>query len=1021
MTIPDSVSYVGDYAFIYCDNLKSAKLSDAIRTIGASTFEECYNLTTVTMSDNVFSIGDRAFYGCGKLKDFDLPSYAGALGDEAFYGCKSLTSITLSSYTFKLGDKTFYGCTSLKNVTIPSSLGSIGDQTFYHCESLTSVTLPNTVSSIGEEAFCGCKNLKSVKLPDRKVTLGKDAFSGSNKLASVVINKDCYSEDAFAGGYSSKIFHYYYDVAYTNDGHGIISGNNRSYGTGVIELDVRPYEGYAINKITLTAGGKTYTIPSSATNITYTMPDSSERVTISVSFVAKKTYNVTVNSNLGGVAYANVHSAAKGDTVTVTTVPYDGYKVGSMTVNDKPLTKNTFVMGAFDATVEVTFVKVEYSVTVSAGTGGKASVDKPKAVLDDIVTITATPNEGYGVDVIKVDGAVIEGNTFQMGTANAKVVVTFKKLDYNITVDYDDEYGEATAGREMANMDDEIEITVTPKDGYMLDTITVNGQAINGTKFKMPAEDVVVEVNFKPMEYPVTVKAGEGGKATVSNDVAKKDEEITITVKPDACFELDSIKVNGATLNGNTFTMPAHKVEVEVTFKAKPHMILPVKYKAPTCEEDGHEAYFKCCICDKCYNDEDGNEEISGPVILKKLGHDLEKVEAKDPTKTEEGNIEYYRCKRDGCGKLFKDANATEPITLADTVIPAVGHELEFVPEEKATCEKDGHIAYYKCIDDGCDKIFRDKFGQEELKPEDIVIPKTGHDIVEVPAKAPTCEEDGYEAHYKCNNGGELYSDAEGNNRISSPVIKAKLGHDLHKVAAVPETYVKDGNIEYYECSRCGKKFSDPDGKHPLTDAEVIIPKKGAAVLDEVGEVNALKYKVTNPATDGTGTVSLIGVVTKTASVSIPATVEYKDVTYKVVSIGNKAFYGNKVVTKVSIGPNVTVIGGYAFYGCSKLTTVSGGGAVKTIGSYAFASCSKLKTFSITSPYLTTIGSFAFKSDKKLKTINIKYTTSLTKSGVKKSLKSSSVKTVKVKSNKVKTYKKYFKKSNSGRSVTVKK
>ena len=81
----------------------------------------------------------------------------------------------------------------------------------------------------------------------------------------------------------------------------------------------------------------------------------------------------------------------------------------------------------------------------------------------------------------------------------------------------------------------------------------------------------------------------------------------------------------------------------------------------------------------------------------------------------------------------------------------------------------------------------------------------------------------------------------------------------------------------------------------------------------------------------------------------------------------------------------------------------------------------KLKTFSITSPYLTTIGSFAFKSDKKLKTINIKYTTSLTKSGVKKSLKSSSVKTVKVKSNKVKTYKKYFKKSNSGRSVTVKK
>ena len=1021
VNVPDNVNYIGDYAFIYCDKLASVKLSDSIRTIGASTFEECYSLTTVTMSDNVFSIGNKAFYGCSKLKDFNLPSRTSELGDEAFYGCSSLTEITIPNYVFALGDKTFYGCKGLTKVTLPNSLGSIGKQAFYHCESLTGVTIPNSVASIGNEAFCGCKNLKSVKLPDKNVSLGTDAFIGSLKLASVVINKDCYSEDAFGSGYQSKIFHFYYDVAYKADGNGNILGNNRSYGTGVIELDVRPYDGYAINKITLTVGSKTVEIPSSASNITYTMPDSNEKVLISVSFVAKKQYNVIVNSNLGGVAYANVHSAAKGDTVTVTTVPYDGYKVGSMTVNGKPLAKNTFVMGAFDATVEVTFVKIEYTVTVSAGTGGKASVDKPKAVLDDIVTITATPNEGYGVDTIKVNGVVIEGNTFQLGTADAKVAVTFKKLDYNITVDYDDENGEATVGREMANMDDEIEVTVTPKDGYMLDTITVNGQAISGTKFKMPAEDVVVEVTFKKMEYPVTVECGEGGSATVTKTIANAEDEITVTVKPDACFELESITVNGVTLTGNTFTMPAHKVLVKVTFKAKPHMILPVKYKAPTCEEDGHEAYFKCCICGKCYNDEDGHDEIAGPVILKKLGHDLEKVEAKDPTKNDPGNIEYYRCKRDGCGKLFRDAKGTEPITLADTVIPVIGHELVPVPEVPATCTEAGHIAYYKCVDDGCDKIFRDKFGQEELTPDQIIIPATGHHVVEVPAKEPTCEEDGYEAHYKCENCGELYSDADGKNKISAPVKIPKLGHDLHKVDAVPETYIKDGTIEYYECSRCHKKFSDKDGKHELTDEEIIIPKKGAAVLGEEAKVGNLMYRITNPATDGTGTVSLFGVSVKTATVTIPATIEFKDVTYKVVSVSSKAFYGNKVMTSVSIGGNVTVIGGYAFYGCSKLTKVSGGGAVKTIGSYAFAYCSKLKSFTITSPSLATIGSYAFKKDSKLKTVYIRNTTSLTKSGVKKSLKSSSVKTVKVKSNKVKAYKKIFMKSNSGRSVTVKK
>ena len=61
------------------------------------------------------------------------------------------------------------------------------------------------------------------------------------------------------------------------------------------------------------------------------------------------------------------------------------------------------------------------------------------------------------------------------------------------------------------------------------------------------------------------------------------------------------------------------------------------------------------------------------------------------------------------------------------------------------------------------------------------------------------------------------------------------------------------------------------------------------------------------------------------------------------------------------------------------------------------------------------------EKDKKLKTVKIKNTAKLTKSGVKKSLKGSYVKTVKVKKAKVKAYKKIFKKSNSGRFVTVKK
>ncbi|MCR4776396.1 MAG: leucine-rich repeat domain-containing protein [Saccharofermentans sp.] len=70
---------------------------------------------------------------------------------------------------------------------------------------------------------------------------------------------------------------------------------------------------------------------------------------------------------------------------------------------------------------------------------------------------------------------------------------------------------------------------------------------------------------------------------------------------------------------------------------------------------------------------------------------------------------------------------------------------------------------------------------------------------------------------------------------------------------------------------------------------------------------------------------------------------------------------------------------------------------------------------------LSKIAGYAFSNDYSLKTLYLKKTTKLTKSGVMNSLKYSRVKTVKVKKSKVKKYKKIFKKSNSGRKVTVKK
>ena len=60
----------------------------------------------------------------------------------------------------------------------------------------------------------------------------------------------------------------------------------------------------------------------------------------------------------------------------------------------------------------------------------------------------------------------------------------------------------------------------------------------------------------------------------------------------------------------------------------------------------------------------------------------LVKVDAKPATAQEEGNIEYYRC--EDCGKLFRDPNGSEEISLADTVIPKL--------EERVPVRDDGYV-----------------------------------------------------------------------------------------------------------------------------------------------------------------------------------------------------------------------------------------------------------------------------------------------------------------------------------------
>lgn len=90
--------------------------------------------------------------------------------------------------------------------------------------------------------------------------------------------------------------------------------------------------------------------------------------------------------------------------------------------------------------------------------------------------------------------------------------------------------------------------------------------------------------------------------------------------------------------------------------------------------------------------------------------------------------------------------------------------------------------------------------------------------------------------------------------------------------------------------------------------------------------INNLKYKVTNAATNGKGTVTLTGSSKSKSKLAgtlkIGDSVKIGGKSFQITAINAKAFKGYMKLTKVIIGKNVTTIGKEAFSGCKKLKVI---------------------------------------------------------------------------------------------------
>ena len=187
------LSYNTDYDYGYSPffnktTLTSVTIGNSVTSIGESAFLWCSGLTSITIPNNVKSIGDDAFRGCSGLASITIPNSVTSIGDDAFSGCSGLASITIPNSVTSIGNRAFEGCTGLTSVTIPNSVTSIGNYAFSDCSGLTSITIPNSVTSIGYDAFAYCTGLTSITIPNSVTSIGDYAFNGCSGLTSIVVD-----------------------------------------------------------------------------------------------------------------------------------------------------------------------------------------------------------------------------------------------------------------------------------------------------------------------------------------------------------------------------------------------------------------------------------------------------------------------------------------------------------------------------------------------------------------------------------------------------------------------------------------------------------------------------------------------------------------------------------------------------------------------------------------------------------------------------------------------------------------
>ena len=197
ITIPVTVTSIGDRAFFGCSWLDSVTMGNSVTSIGERAFQDCNGLTSVIIGDSVTSIGDIAFADCWGLTSVTIPNSVTSIGFMAFYRCSGLTTVNYNATNCtSMGSSylpVFSNCTNMTTLNIGRHVTQIPDYGFYGCSELTEITsLASVAPTLGTDVFYDVSSIILVTIPCGSLM----SYNSQWDYFSNLIEADGYTFDA---------------------------------------------------------------------------------------------------------------------------------------------------------------------------------------------------------------------------------------------------------------------------------------------------------------------------------------------------------------------------------------------------------------------------------------------------------------------------------------------------------------------------------------------------------------------------------------------------------------------------------------------------------------------------------------------------------------------------------------------------------------------------------------------------------------------------------------------------------